>query len=46
VDFIIPVAAMNNVPNVVVWYYSAYVRVERNTVACPVRNGGLGYLGG
>jgi hypothetical protein len=46
VDFIIPVAAMSNVLNVVVWYYSAYVRVERNTVACPVRNGGLGYLGG
>jgi hypothetical protein len=46
VDFIIPVAVMSNVLNVRVWYYFAYARVERNTGACPVKDGGLDYLGG
>jgi hypothetical protein len=46
VDFIIPVAVMSNALNVRVWYYFAYARVERNTVAYLVRDGGLGYLGG
>ncbi|MEJ2235645.1 MAG: hypothetical protein P8X67_17160 [Syntrophobacterales bacterium] len=44
-DFIIQVAAMSNALNVRVWYYFVYVRVKRNTVACPVKGGGLDCLG-
>jgi hypothetical protein len=45
VDFIIQVAAMSNALNVRGWCYFAYVRVKRDTVACPVKGGGLDYLG-